>query len=93
MILRAPQSAISARTRRALLLLASPALLGACAASVGTTSAATSPMVAASPSGRGTLFIVGGGPQPPALVREFVDLAGGSRARIVVFAMASEEGA
>jgi cyanophycinase len=44
-------------------------------------------------SARGTLFIVGGGPQPPELVRHFVDLAGGAgHARIVVFAMASEEG-
>jgi cyanophycinase len=42
---------------------------------------------------RGTLFIVGGGPQPPQLVQDFVTLAGGAgRARIVVFAMASEEG-
>lgn len=42
---------------------------------------------------RGTLFIVGGGPQPPALVREFVDLAGGSgHAKIIVFAMASSNG-
>src|SRR3954471_8890756 len=42
---------------------------------------------------RGTLFIVGGGPQPPELVRHFVDLAGGpGRARIVVFAMASSDG-
>lgn len=42
---------------------------------------------------RGTLQIVGGGPQPPELVRHFVDLAGGpGRARIVVFAMASEDG-
>lgn len=42
---------------------------------------------------RGTLYIVGGGPQPPALVQEFVDLAGGrGKARIVVFAMASEDG-
>ena len=42
---------------------------------------------------KGTLFIVGGGPQPDALVREFVNTAGGSgRARIVVFAMASESG-
>ena len=42
---------------------------------------------------RGTLYIVGGGPQPPALVKEFVDLAGGAgRARIVLFAMASLEG-
>lgn len=42
---------------------------------------------------RGTLYIVGGGPQPPALVQEFVDLAGGrGKARIVVFAMASDDG-
>src|SRR5688572_15926907 len=41
---------------------------------------------------RGRLFIVGGGTQPPALVKEFVDLAGGARARIVVFAMASASG-
>lgn len=43
---------------------------------------------------QGTLFVVGGGPQPDALVREFVELAGGrGRARIVVMAMASAEGA
>jgi len=42
---------------------------------------------------QGTLFIVGGGPQPDALVREFVELAGGrGKARIVVMAMASAEG-
>lgn len=42
---------------------------------------------------QGTLFIVGGGPQPDALVREFVDLAGGAgTARIVVMAMASADG-
>jgi|JI10StandDraft_1071094.scaffolds.fasta_scaffold82941_3 cyanophycinase len=42
---------------------------------------------------QGTLFIVGGGPQPAALVREFVTLAGGAgKARIVVFAMASASG-
>lgn len=42
---------------------------------------------------QGTLYIVGGGPQPPALVQEFVDLAGGrGRARIIVFAMASAGG-
>jgi cyanophycinase len=41
----------------------------------------------------GTLFIVGGGPQPPALVEEFVRLAGGpGKARIAVFAMASSDG-
>src|SRR5687767_2959401 len=43
---------------------------------------------------RGTLYIVGGGPQPPELVREFVELSGGrGKARIVVFAMASASGA
>jgi cyanophycinase len=42
---------------------------------------------------RGYLFIVGGGPQPPALVQRFVDLAGGrGKAKIVVFAMASSNG-
>lgn len=42
---------------------------------------------------RGTLYIVGGGPQPRALVEEFVNLAGGpGKARIIVFAMASTEG-
>lgn len=41
----------------------------------------------------GTLLIVGGGPQPPALVEEFVRLAGGrGAARIAVFAMASSDG-
>lgn len=50
-----------------------------------------SPLLAQS---RGAVFAVGGGPQPPALVREFVDLAGGpGKARIVVMAMASENGA
>lgn len=49
------------------------------------------PALAQSP---GPVFAVGGGPQPPALVREFVDLAGGpGKARIVVMAMASESGA
>jgi cyanophycinase len=42
---------------------------------------------------RGTLFVVGGGTQPVELVRAFVDYAGGrGQARIVVFAMASEDG-
>src|SRR5688500_9658307 len=44
--------------------------------------------------GRGVLYIVGGGPQPPELVQEFVDLAGGrGKARVLVFAMASASGA
>jgi cyanophycinase len=46
----------------------------------------------AMPATLGWLFIVGGGPQPPALVQEFVDLAGGGRAKIIVFAMASASG-
>ncbi|MFN8716662.1 MAG: cyanophycinase [Gemmatimonas sp.] len=49
----------------------------------------------AGPAGapRGTLFIVGGGTQPPALVEEFVQRAGGrGRAKIVVFAQASASG-
>jgi cyanophycinase len=45
------------------------------------------------PSSRGTLYIVGGGPQPAELVQEFVDLSGGrGKARIIVFAMASASG-
>jgi cyanophycinase len=44
-------------------------------------------------SGRGALFVVGGGTQPDALVDEFVKLAGGpGKARIFVFAQASEAG-
>jgi cyanophycinase len=42
--------------------------------------------------GRGYLFIVGGGPQPPELIKRFFDLAGGAKGKIVVFAMASTEG-
>ncbi|WP_396216480.1 cyanophycinase [Gemmatimonas sp.] len=44
------------------------------------------------PAPRGTLFIVGGGTQPAALVEDFVKRSGGSSARIVVFAMASASG-
>ena len=49
------------------------------------------PASAPSPAlARGHLLIVGGGSQPPELVRRFVDLAGGpGRARIVVMPMAS----
>jgi cyanophycinase len=42
---------------------------------------------------RGTLLIVGGGPQPPALVEQFVELAGGrGKAKIAIFAEASADG-
>ncbi len=58
-----------------------------------TAAPATAQSARASSSPRGTLFIVGGGPQPPALVTEFVRLAGGpGHAKIIVFAMASEDG-
>jgi len=52
---------------------------------------AGSPAAAPDPDGpRGTLLIVGGGAQPPALVEHFVELAGGpGRARIAVLPMAS----
>ncbi len=55
---------------------------------------AIGPPASAMSGTRGTLFIVGGGPQPPGLVQEFVRLAGGpGRAKIIVFAMASSDGA
>lgn len=43
-------------------------------------------------SARGHLFIVGGGRQPPELIQRFFDLAGGTKGKIVVFAMASSDG-
>ncbi|HEX6809414.1 MAG TPA: cyanophycinase [Gemmatimonadaceae bacterium] len=49
------------------------------------------PVRAAAP--KGTLFIVGGGEQPKELVQAFVDLAGGSHARIAVVPTATEESA
>jgi cyanophycinase len=71
------------------------ALIAATALACGGTPAGH-PRVSAAPAareGRGYLFLVGGGPQPPALVERFVELAGGpGRARIVVFAMASADG-
>ena len=76
------------RSRRAFSAFAVAALLCSSACAPALTQSAT-----VSPAPRGTLFIVGGGPQPPALVEEFVRLAGGAgHARIIVFAMASEDG-
>jgi cyanophycinase len=71
--------------------------LGLLAAATFVTGAIVAPATAqparASSPPRGTLFIVGGGPQPAKLVTEFVRLAGGpAHARIIVFAMASEDG-
>jgi cyanophycinase len=89
-------SSLVRRTASALLF---GALAGGCAsmpASIPPSTAILVPSGAAmdvSRVGRGTLYIVGGGPQSPAMVQEFVNLAGGAgRARIVVFAMASAEG-
>jgi cyanophycinase len=50
-----------------------------------------SPARAAADAPKGILYIVGGGPQHAALVREFVTLAGGDTARIIVFAQASRD--
>jgi cyanophycinase len=81
--------------RRPLLALVALVVSSSACAPTSSGGSAPTPLARTTASaGRGTLFIVGGGPQPAALVREFVDLAGGSgRARIVVFAMASESGA
>jgi cyanophycinase len=66
------------------LLLPALALLAACGGP------RRLPYLAPSPAS-GHLLIVGGGRQPEALVRRFVELAGGpGRARIAVFPMASE---
>jgi cyanophycinase len=47
---------------------------------------------ARAPAARGHLLIVGGGPIPDAVVKRFVELAGGAgKARIAVFPMASED--
>ncbi|MDB4887316.1 MAG: hypothetical protein JWN79_2754 [Gemmatimonadetes bacterium] len=81
--------------RHAARALFAVALLGGCASLPASSAATTSAGAAstAAQAGRGTLYIVGGGPQSPAMVQEFVNLAGGAgRARIVVFAMASADG-
>ena len=38
----------------------------------------------------GSLLIVGGGPRPPAVMRRFIELAGGANARILIMPMATE---
>lgn len=74
------------RDVRSLALVAWLTAAASCASHrVGTPPAATA---------HGALVIVGGGPRPPEIRQRFVDLAGGAgRANIVVFAMASEDGA
>jgi cyanophycinase len=43
----------------------------------------------AAPRGRGHLIVIGGGPRHPSVLKAFVDLAGGAKARVVVYPMAS----
>lgn len=72
----------------------SATLAAATACGAETTSEAGAQGAAAADAARGTLLIVGGGAQPPALVSRFVELAGGpGRARIAVMPMASAEAA
>ena len=93
-----PTSRPTSLARRWTLLAATCLAAAACASAPsagGPGAAGVSPATASSTaaSHRGTLFIVGGGPQPKPLVEEFVRLAGGpGKARIVVFAMASSSG-
>ena len=89
-----PTSVALRTTRRWALAAALAVAPAACASAPSADTAATLGAAPASAAAhRGTLFIVGGGPQPPALVEEFVRLAGGpGKARIVVFAMASSSG-
>jgi cyanophycinase len=72
------------RLRSLSLTLVTIGLLG-CTSAPGTNQATPAP-----DHPRGSLVIVGGGPQPRAIVQRFVDLAGGAgHARIIVLPMAS----
>ncbi len=76
--------------RRALNSRASIAARAACVALLVLLAA---PAARSQSATTGTLFVVGGGPQPAALVEEFVRLAGGrGTAKIAVLAMASGSG-
>jgi cyanophycinase len=82
---------IGGRARRTYRVMAAVVMatgvLSACAPRMGATQNS-----AASRAMRGSLFIVGGGTQPPALISEFIALAGGpGRALIAVVPMASAE--
>jgi len=77
------------RERAVLALLT--ALVGACAPAASMKPAQWADGVTAD-APRGTLLIVGGGTQPPELVRHFVDLAGGpGKARIAILPMATSD--
>jgi cyanophycinase len=61
---------------------------------VASACAPAAPRLAPTPNaGSGHLVIVGGGPIPEVIDRRFLQLAGGTNARIVVLPMASESGA
>jgi cyanophycinase len=68
------------------------ASIGTALLSMALLASATLPASAHDAAARGYLFIVGGGPQSAEMVQRFVDLAGGKKAKIVVFAMASSSG-
>jgi len=73
--------------------VASVAAFG-CASTASSTAAALEGSSARASTARGTLFIVGGGSQPDALVQRFVDLAGGAgKARIAILPMATSSAA
>lgn len=79
----------SARITRVAMTLGAALMLPFASVSAQSTRAAAP---AHSSAVRGTLFIVGGGAQPPALVTQFIALAGGpGHARIAIFPMASED--
>ena len=64
----------------------------ACAPSIDTAGRGNAVAGTGTGATQGSLFIVGGGTQPPALITEFIALAGGpGRARIAVLPMASSE--
>jgi len=89
--IRTPTSS-DVRTLRTLAAALAAATALGCGRARSEFASATPAPAPAAPT-RGYLFIVGGGPQPPELVQKFVDLAGGAgHSRIVVFAMASEDG-
>src|SRR5215208_986333 len=79
------------RTAAAAAALAATLALAACRSAPNAGAAgAASPAAAAPARPRGTLFIVGGGPRPPEMMRQFVELAGGpGKARVLILAMAS----
>ncbi len=83
---------VARATGRVVVAAALGATLLACGVDDSTATAVDAQSPAATPLG--TLLIVGGGSQPPALVSRFVELAGGpGKARIAVMPMASAEAA